>query len=539
MFYMRKAKLLIMILMVLFSACNLGFGWAGGNTLVKIGRPYYMFGPDTHRPDSPFNVVKRTDGQLLGYFGGGNTTVANMDAMWHLTETPTVECLALGNGFDWNGAFLNTVIKTGSSYLGWYHAECGYAPENPNRRYWEVGFCVSYDNWGYGRWYGKPAYPNNVCLQWEFGYHPEFTTPHGEGNLSVVQWGNYFYMIFEDTPYPGEADQRSGSGIARATLASAGQPGYWWKWVNRDGNIGFLGAGNGGVADKPLYGTGVYVQPWASVYTTDNKLCAGPFALMFASDQNNMESWDWAGLNGQFEWLYNEQLGADNDGQEALGYGSMFNPVPSDPDFATNRWNNNGFYAYFMYIPPGISTATSKYLYRGLMHVPVNTQYVSSNNGMPHVWKTLTINYSSSLQDYWSTTAPMVNEGRVGNTTFSGNYNNTKNAVPALDYTPQADLGYVFPNQTWYNLLAVYDLYNTVNKDHWLGLEAEKNQANTIILRKVGYVWSYQYTDSIALYRFRNSNGTKHYSDVNPTPKSGYTLETTLGYIFPIGYNPG
>eukprot|EP00045_Choanoeca_perplexa_P010470 m.105914 g.105914 ORF g.105914 m.105914 type:complete len:468 (+) comp15294_c0_seq14:3-1406(+) len=177
--------------------------------------------------DSPYAACN-VSGTVRGYSANQESyLVAQGSTANNWLSTPQAINLTRGSALDTCGSWLNAVVYDEAADLvrGYYHEEwnCNYSDHSFTNK--SVAYAESHDG---GLTFSKPNYPSNTIILPPRG---NTTRRHqtGEGDHTVVVRGDYMYLYFfewdgfEDIPHVS---------VARATTASGGVPGSWWKWYN-------------------------------------------------------------------------------------------------------------------------------------------------------------------------------------------------------------------------------------------------------------------------------------------------------------------
>eukprot|EP00730_Choanoeca_flexa_P020071 TRINITY_DN9811_c0_g1_i2.p1 TRINITY_DN9811_c0_g1~~TRINITY_DN9811_c0_g1_i2.p1 ORF type:complete len:385 (+),score=49.37 TRINITY_DN9811_c0_g1_i2:20-1174(+) len=180
--------------------------------------------PTNTNYDSPYaacnvsGIVRGYSGNQISYLVAEGAT-ANA---W--LPQPLPINLSRGTGYDTCGEWLNAVVwdEEAGIVRGYYHQEwnCHYSDNSFTNK--SVAYAESHDG---GRTFIKPGYPNNTIILPPRG---NTTRQHqtGQGDHTVVVKGDYMYLYFLDW----DGYQHTRVSVARATRASGGVPGSWWKW---------------------------------------------------------------------------------------------------------------------------------------------------------------------------------------------------------------------------------------------------------------------------------------------------------------------
>ena len=450
----------------------------------RVGRPSLVTGPRADIPDSQF-VSYNTGSSIRGYAANVKTYRLEGPHMENLTlNTSIVIDKGAAGNFDECGAWLQAIEPDGSTIRGWYHAEreCDYLHGQTDK---SVAYAESTNG---GITFTKLNYPNNQVLTGTNSPTPGTYT--GAGDQSVIKWGSDYYMYFLDTYWWK-------TGVAKASVASAGKPGNWFKWYN--GSFSSPGlAGN----MTPL--TAFPYLPAVSLFTPTNNAALlgldesfGGLRLSFSSGTGP------SGSNPTVFTSISEPLlhvDSDNDPpgpNEWIGYSGMAAPSGG------KNWDKR-FYLFNAYVQPN-QGFDKRYLIRRPVDVTLSPSSVS-----PQVEVQLTRYNSSSRPDSWTTTAvPAPSAG-------------------TSDYAWQKDLGYILTKATT-GTVEIDDCYISGWDDHFIGVNG--NCEGQTKLRTLGYVYSSSAANRKPIYRCYNSSQTNHIVSDNSTCEGLGQLEYLIGYV--------
>eukprot|EP00117_Sycon_ciliatum_P020339 scpid85577/ scgid3015/ len=127
------------------------------------------------------------------------------------------------NDLDHCGAWLSAVHWDAAEGVmrGFYHQEwkCNYSHSGYTNM--SIAYAESHDR---GKTFTKPGHPHNAIIT-----APNSSSTHicGEGGHGMAVRDGYYYIYFRDWSH-------FGIGVARATMASGGTPGSWYKYYNGD-----------------------------------------------------------------------------------------------------------------------------------------------------------------------------------------------------------------------------------------------------------------------------------------------------------------
>lgn len=333
-----------------------------------VERPERVDGP-SNRADSPVVFFHHGQG-VRGYFG--NRFTYRLEGPDTLSAQPMLEQV-IGPGTEWDddGTWIQAIPADGS--YGWYHAEQGQSPS-----FKTVAFAESHDG---GLTFTKPDYPNNQVITPSFDVD---AVNQGEGDPTVIQHGNYYYMFYT------RRRSRWVVGVARALVSSRGVSGSWRKWDGQGWNnpglggetpdsLGILGSVASlydPTAQVALFRTERHVTPQGIYITIGDIDPPGSFVRM-KEPLMPLEGVAWSRPAPT----------------ELVGYTA---PVGL---YGGNAWSSV-FVLYYLYIPPG-GGYSDGYLVRRTVRVarfdtpPSPQVYLRMTR-----WKA-----TEGIPDYWCTTA--------------------------------------------------------------------------------------------------------------------------------------
>lgn len=464
----------------------------------RVGPAFRVTGPNVYA-DAPFFAYNTGSG-IRGYVSNSSTYRLEGPDMEHLTPNYSSPVIGAGPGgsnggnFDGCGAWLMSVEQDGSIFRGWYHAEkqCDYT--NGGQTHKSAAYAQSSD----GLTFSKINYPNNQVLTGTASNIPTPGKQTGEGDISVVKFGSYYYMYYAIQQNP----DLSRNGVAQATIASGGVPGAWLKYYNGSfsqpgiggvsTSVGFLGSsGQANLFQYPGYSTKVaFIGGDAGVTDSQRK----GLKLSFSDDGIHFTS-----LSEPL-FLSSEYWGAPPNPSEHVAYPSIVGLTGG------KTWGTSGFYLFYMYIEPGGNTG-QRFLVRRKVDVLDNAV-----QGAPRVKVALTRYYSSSRVDHWTTTA----------------------MVPDAYLSVVKSYGYVF-TRPQPGMIELKDCYIPSWDDHMISNSAtECTASNVKTLRTIGWVWSSPQPGTVPLYRCYWQSATNHYVSFNSNCDStgpDMVTEFILGYV--------
>eukprot|EP00026_Physarum_polycephalum_P001023 Phypoly_transcript_01024.p1 GENE.Phypoly_transcript_01024~~Phypoly_transcript_01024.p1 ORF type:complete len:1186 (+),score=199.02 Phypoly_transcript_01024:87-3560(+) len=350
------------------------------------------------------------------------------------------------SNFDSCGSWLMRAI-TGDSgnVLGFYHAEtaCLYANNGQTRK--SAGYSVSTNG---GKTFSKPNYPNNKILD---SSSPILVgLPSGEGDISMVLKGNYYYMFFQNV-------EDYHFGVARAARAGEAYPGSFYKYLNGNWNQPAVG-GNSSRLNN-IAGTQVYLhtpsQSFVSVGNS-NPYWNNGFMMSVSDDAIN------------WQYFADPIFTADPiTNLDDIMYPSFLGTV-GGYDIGSK------FQFMYMWIAPW-----SDWNHRYQIAKDITLTYVGSNNTMPLTKVALTSYRATDSQETWQSTELCL-----------------------APYKPIGIVGYLMTRPYAYSFV-VYDCFNYTTNDHFVGTADEcfLSGSGVEVIRTLGYMWSIRVAKSIAVYR--------------------------------------
>ncbi len=446
---------------------------------IYVGAAEVVHGPDS-RSDNPFHTLTFDD-HMLAYIGNGNTdgyVGGSLETLRQL-PAPVVEAGGVGQ-FDECGAWLNSAWRDGHVVRGWYHAEtnCNYPATDKS-----VAYVQSSDN---GRTYTKVNYPNNQLLTTPTHYTTD--DADDEGDQHVIQVGNYLYMYFI-------ASRDYQVRLARSPVAAGGVPGSWQKYYNGSFSEPALGG-----ESTPLDPSGHLSRSWVSYsrplnqyvglsYIPTNTGAFGGFGLTFSADGVSR----WSSIDHPL--ITNERTDYwDPQSQgELIEYPSMIGV------YGDSETIDSVFWLYYMYLESG-ADFSQRYLLRRKVWI----QTTNASDPTVHTPKTALNHYQSGNDDWFTTT-------NVGS-----------------NYNDNGMLGYLFTAEIP-NSVPVYDCYIPFWDDHML-VPGDASCDGNPNLRRVGWISTVPFANSIAVYRCWDENATNHFISADPAC-AGAETEWRLGYL--------
>jgi len=367
---------------------------------------------------------------------------------WQIT--PLVS-LPPGPGFDVCGAWLMRAFTDTDRVRTFYHAEraCNYNANGQTRK--SAGYAESFDG---GLTFSKPNYPNNKIVDTSTAELPG--EPSGEGDYGVVRKDGYYYMYFSDV-------ENGSLGVARATVASGGTPGSWFKYYNGTWNQSGLGGLSAPM--RQLTGTQAYLHtPSDSILSVGNRDAYYQTGTALSSSIDGV-NWNFVAdplIAGDFAIntdtiLYQSLLGKTG------GYdvGSQFD-------------------LFYMWIPPGATWNTRYQIRRS-----VTMKYIGNTNSS-------TPSTSLALTSYVN----RVTGERMESIELA-----------LYPYMPKNIIGYVM-TRPYPNTFPAYECYRYATLDHFIGTADECISANVEAFRVAGHMWSTRVARSVAVYRCSTSADT-------------------------------
>jgi len=454
---------------------------AGGpldGVMVQIDPPEIVLGPDD-TTDNPFNTVA-LESRLLSYVGNAETVTLEGGSLETLQR---LERLAIRGGgdrsFDSCGAWLNSALLTGGLVRGWYHAEteCAYP-----RTHKSVAYAESADG---GRTFLKPGHPANQVLR----APAHFAQPEtdDEGDQHVIAVGENLHMYFV-------AGRDYQVRLARASVASGGGPGAWWKY--RDGRFDEPGLGG---ESSPIDPSGQLSRSWVS-YLDEMRSYVGfsynqrsgtyrGFGLIFSVDGIS----DWHSLPDPilpYEGQYWERGPGSRDLVEYPSLISVYgDSARIDPVF----------WVYHMHVNGG-EGFDRRYLVRRKLRLWPADDARPGRTGA----RIALARYEYGA-DTWDTTA----------------------AVDAR-YRRREILGYLFTAEQP-GSLPVYDCFIAGWNDHMLTLDDATCDGATY-LKRVGWIAREPMPESVRVFRCFDDTRRDHFVSQDPAC-GGAQMEWPLGYL--------
>jgi single-stranded DNA-binding protein len=444
---------------------------------VTVGSARYISGPSWRLPDGPI-VGLNFKGNVSVFQGNGNgEMISSGTSLEDWLPSPIIALKAgTSDQFDSCGSWLMRALTgTSGKVLGFYHAEtaCTYANNGQTRK--AAGFAESVDG---GKTFTKPGYPNNKVT--DTSTPLALGKPSGEGDISVVGRGDYYYMFI------GNVEDWH-TGVARAAKSGDGYPGSWYKYFEGAWNERALGGQSSRL--KNVAGTQVYLHtPSQSFVSVGNSNPYWNNGFMMSASDNAI---DWTYLADP---IFTPDPVTNLDD---IMYPSFLGPT-GGYDIGSK------FQFYYLWIPPW-----SDWSNRYQIAKDVTLTYVGENNTMPLTKIALTSYRASDSQETWQTTELCV-----------------------APYHPVGIVGYLMSRPYPYSFV-VYDCYNYATKDHFVGTADECFLAGSgvEVTRTLGYMWSSRVAKSIAVYRCTTSAKDIFLSANANCDGLAPTATTPFGYV--------
>jgi hypothetical protein len=340
---------------------------------------------------------------------------------------------------------MRALTAASGNVLGFYHAEtsCNYNNNGMTRK--SAGYSLSTDG---GKTFTKPGYPNNRVV--DTNTPILVGLPSGEGDISVIVKGDYYYCFFQNV-------EDYHIGVARSSKAAEAYPGSFQKYNNGQWNS--PGVGGNSSRLNNMAGSSVYLHtPTQSIVSIGN---ANPYwnqgFMMSVSD--DAINWQYFG-----DPIFTPDPITNLD---TIMYPSFLGPS-GGYDIGSQ------FQFFYMWVPPG-----SDWNHRYQVAKDVTLTYVGQNNTTPLTKIAITTYKSAVTSETWQT---------------------TELALPP--YKPTAILGYIM-SRPYPNTFPVYDCFNYTTNDHFIGTSDEcfLSGSGIVVQRTLGYVWAVRTQPSIAVYR--------------------------------------
>jgi hypothetical protein len=340
---------------------------------------------------------------------------------------------------------MRAITGDSGKVLGFYHAEtsCNYNNNGMTRK--SAGYSTSTDG---GKSFTKPGYPNNRVVDTDTPIL--LGLPSGEGDISVLVKGDYYYCFFQNV-------EDYHMGVARSPKSAEGYPGSFMKY--NKGQWNSPGVGGNSSRLNNMAGSSVYLHtPSQSLVSVGN---ANPYW-----DQGFMMSVSDDAINWQY---FGDPIFTPDPitNMDTILYPSFLGPS-GGYDIGSQ------FQFFYMWVPPG-----NDWNHRYQVAKDITLTYVGQNNKDPLTKLALTTYKSDSPAEIWQT---------------------TELALPP--YKPTAILGYIM-SRPYPNTFAIYDCFNYTTNDHFIGNADEcfLSGSGVVVTRTLGYVWAVRCAPSIAVYR--------------------------------------
>jgi hypothetical protein len=343
--------------------------------------------------------------------------------------------------------------------------------------------------------FSKVNYPDNVVLSGPADEIALATTDNivGIGDFSVVEKDGFYYLFFLNA-------HRGESGVARATVASGGLPGSWWKW--HDGEFAQPGIG-GEESTFGLQLAGVSYNSRLGKFVALNYGKAGTvgFRVAISPDAVSWTILDVPLVPGGTRWA-ESPAGLGNGGVAPIGYSQYQTLIAPD---GSKTWSDT-FYLYYVYVRPG-EDFTMRFFLRSEVRMEIDDPPLSR----PKASTSLNRYFSASAQKHWVT---------------------SELAVPiqgTWDFQNNGSLGGVFTSAAA-GLVELDDCVYGVN--NYVVSVGGTCGAGATLLRRIGWVYDGglpQPANTHAIYRCYAPSLDSHFVSVSADCEGAQT-EFLLGY---------
>jgi len=439
---------------------------------------------------------------------------------FNVAQQQTAIVAGPAGNFDEGGVWITSAEydQTSGKVRAWYHAERNNTL--PNTSHWSMAYAES---WDLGQTFSRVPSADNRVLTAPGADPPPPGAGTGEGNGSVIRWGDKYLMYFTHNPAdPYDNTTR----LAQSNIASGGERWTWSKYLsNGDGIIS-----SADFASDALGGLSTMLQYPGPV--SRDTLLLGSFAGSYWGSTSGSP---YVNLLVTDVWTTGWPKGVKlSYSADTINFTAMPQPLlvsdgmeyaraPSDPPPATafidyasivaptggSAWEKS-FHMFYEWIPT--FTKFDRYLERRLVQVSRNASGIS-----PQVDVALTRYYSPTFSDHWVTTAPPRQAG--------------------AQYDFEKDIGYVLTSPQP-GTVRLTDCYAPGWHDHYVGpgdLSQSPCGTTDQVLGTIGWAWTTPAVNRKPIYRCFSATLLDHVIAETATcdNRPGYSLEwgAPMGYI--------